>query len=200
MNVKSRKAEQSGQTRAALLAAARKLFTDRGFADTPTEEIVQRAGVTRGALYHHFRDKEDLFRAVHEEVERDLVQKIGVVVLSQQDPWKRLEAGSQAFLDACLEPAVHRIALLEAPTVLGWEAWREIESRYGLGLIQQGLEAAMDAGVIETQAVPPLAHMLLGALTEAGLLLARSPDPGAARAEIGATVERLLNGLRYRAS
>jgi AcrR family transcriptional regulator len=196
MNVKGRKAEQSEMTRGALLRAARDLFAERGYANTATEEIVQRAGVTRGALYHHFRDKADLFRAVFEDVEQEFAQKIVVAASTQSGPWDMLCTGCQAFLDACLEPAVQRIVLLDAPSVLGWENWREIGAKYGFGMLQGGLQAAMDTGVIDPQPVDPLAHLLVGALDEAAMVIARAKDVHTARAEVGASVDRLLNGLK----
>ncbi|MBI3799038.1 MAG: TetR/AcrR family transcriptional regulator [Deltaproteobacteria bacterium] len=197
MNVKRSKAEQSELTRAALLQAARALFTEKGYADTATEEIVQRASVTRGALYHHFRDKEDLFQAVFEDAERELVEKVRTAVdLAKTEPWEGLRVGCQAFLDACLEPAVQRIVLLDAPSVLGWETWRRIDAEYGVGLVRQSLQAAMDAGEVDFLPVEPLAHILLGSLTEAAMVIARAEDVQSARAEVGAVVDRLLKGLK----
>jgi AcrR family transcriptional regulator len=195
---KGRKAEQSEATRTGLLKVARELFADQGYAATGTEEIVERAGVTRGALYHHFRDKQDLFRAVYEDVERELAERLVAITMARasEGPLEVLRAGCEAFLDACLEPAVQRIALIDAPSVLGWEAWREIDAKYGLGLLRGGLQAAMDAGEIAPQPAELLAHVLLGALDEAALLIARADDVRAARREVGATVLRVLEGLR----
>jgi AcrR family transcriptional regulator len=196
MNVKRSKAEQSELTQGALLKAARELFTEKGYADTATEEIVQRAGVTRGALYHHFRDKEELFQAVFEAAERELVETVRTAIGSAQiSPWEGLSVGCQAFLDACLEPAVQRIILLDAPSVLGWETWRRIDAEYGLGLVRQSLQAAMDTGYVDPLPVDPLAHILLGALNEAAMVIARAEDVQSARAEVGAVVDRLLKGL-----
>jgi AcrR family transcriptional regulator len=196
MNVKSRKSEQAEATQAALLAAARGLFAAGGYAAVPTEEIVQRAGVTRGALYHHFRDKQDLFRAVVEQLEQETVEKIAAAAFSESDPWLQQQAALGAFLDVCLEPDVQRIILTDAPSVLGLEAWREIEAKYGLALVRAGLQLVMEAGLIADQPLDPLAHLILGALGEAGLVIARADDPKTARAEVGASVERLLDGLR----
>jgi AcrR family transcriptional regulator len=198
MNVKSRKAEQSEATRAALIAAARELFTERGYAGVATEEIVQRAGVTRGALYHHFKDKRALFRAVVEELEQESVERVASAALAQKDPWKVQITALNAYLDGCLDPAVQAIVLVDAPSVLGPEEWREIEAQYGLALVRTGLESIMEAGLIEQQPVEPLAHLMLGALAEAGLMIARSEDPQKARQEVGRSVERLLEGLRIR--
>src|SRR5215212_7250984 len=134
-------------TRDALVRAGCELFAERGYAAVGTEEIVARAGVTRGALYHHFVDKRDLFRAVHEQLEQALVADIGARIGGIEDPWKLMETGVRAFLDACTDPAVMRIALLDAPAVLGWAEWREIDAGYGLGLVSFGLQNAMGRGV-----------------------------------------------------
>jgi AcrR family transcriptional regulator len=172
------------------------LFAKKGFAATGTEEIVQRAGVTRGALYYHFRDKQDLFRAVDEEVEADLADKIATAALAKRDPWARLAAGCNAYLDASFDPAVRRIVLIDAPSVLGWEGWRAIDAKYGMGLLEGGLQAAMDVGAIASQPVTPLAHLLLAALSEACMVIAHADDGARARNEMGASVTRLLEGLR----
>jgi len=198
MEATSRKAEQTAATRAALIAAARELFAARGYAAVGTEEIVRAARVTRGALYHHFRGKEDLFRAVFEEMEAELAQRLGAVAAGASDPFEALQLGAAGFLDACDEPAVQRIVLLDAPSVLGWEEWRAIGERYGVGLVQLALQAAMDSGAIERQPLRPLTHMLLGALDEAALYVARADDAKRARKEVGQTVERMLEGLRPR--
>jgi AcrR family transcriptional regulator len=196
MHVKNRKAEQSEATRRALMDVARDLFAERGYAEVSTEQIVQRAGVTRGALYHHFRGKKDLFHAVFERLEQEVAEKIAAAGLAASDPWRQQQLAIRAFLDVCLEPAVQRIALVDAPSVLGLESWREIEATYGLALVRAGLQSVMDAGLIEEQPVEPLAHLIFGALTEAGLEIARAEDVEAARAEVGASVDRLLDGLR----
>ncbi|OLE37451.1 MAG: TetR family transcriptional regulator [Actinobacteria bacterium 13_1_20CM_3_68_9] len=189
-------AERSEATRAALIATARSLFAARGYAGVGTEELVRASGVTRGALYHHFEGKADLFGAVFEDVERELAAKLGAEALSKPDPWEGLVAALGMFLDVCTEPEVQRIALLDAPSVLGWEAWREVEARYGLGLIKLALQNLIDAGIVERQPVDPLAHAILGTLAEAGLYVARADDVEAARAEMGAVLRRMLEGLR----
>ncbi len=196
MESKGRKADQSKATQGALIKAGRELFGERGYANTPTEEIVHRAGVTRGALYHHFRDKRDLFEAVFLDLERDLTRKVHIAALSEPGPWDRMRAGSQAFLDACLEPAVQRIVLLDAPSVLGWERWREIEAEHSLAALLAGLQAAMDAGVVERQPAEPLAHLLFGVINEAAMYIARADDVLAARTQVGATIDRLLEGIK----
>jgi AcrR family transcriptional regulator len=190
------KAEQADATRTTLVAAARHLFTERGYAATSTTEIVERAGVTRGALYHHFAAKEDLFRAVFEQLEGEVTEHVAEEALTGADPLEQLRRGTGAYLDACIDPAVQRVVLVEGPSVLGWETWQEIEQRYGYGLVVAGVEAAIAARVIDAQPVDPLAHVLFGALTEAGMAVARARDPRAARTEMEAAMERLLDGLR----
>jgi len=188
--------ERGDATRAALLRTARALFAERGYAGVGTEEVVRRAGVTRGALYHHFRDKRDLFRAVYEETEHEIVAAIGARMQGVEDPVELLVTGVRAFLDACSDPVMMRIGLRDAPGVLGWEEWREIGNRHGLGLVTGGLRAAMDAGQIRRADVRTLAHVLLAALAEAALLIASADDPEAARAEVERTLLALLDGLR----
>ncbi len=192
----SRKAEQSDATRSALLVAARRLFTEHGYAATSTNEIVERAGVTRGALYHHFPAKYDLFRAVFEQLEAELVDQVARAALAGSDALEQLRLGCRAFLDICLDPAVQRIVIVEGPAVLGWETWHEIEERYGHGLVVAGVAAAVDAGLVERQPVEPLANVLFGALAQAGMVVARADDPGAARTDMETAMDRLLDGLR----
>jgi AcrR family transcriptional regulator len=192
----SSKAQQSEATRRKLVRVGRDLFTRRGYNDVATEEIVRRAGVTRGALYHHFRDKRDLFAAVVEQVEQEVLERVAAAALGESDAWEQQRAAIGAYLDVCLEPAVQRIVLMDAPSVLGVEAWREIEARYGLGAVSAGLQNVIDAGYIEQQPIEPLAHLLLGALTEGGLLIARADDRAAARREVGDSLDRILVGLR----
>ena len=188
--------QRSRATRDGLLSAARALFAERGYAAVGTEEIVRAAGMTRGALYHQFRDKEQLFEAVFEQVEAETTQRIAEGALAAAtDPVAALRAGSHAFLAVCAEPEIERIILLDAPAVLGWERWREIGFRHGLGLIVGVLQAGMDAGLIAQQPITPLAHLLLGAMDEGALYIARSQDPHTARAEVEQIIDRLIDGL-----
>lgn len=200
MERKSKHAQRSDATRAALVRAARPLFATRGFAGVGAEEIVRAAGVTRGALYHQFGGKEGLLEAVYEQIEQELLERIGsrMAQAGVTDPLVALAAGAEHFLEACLEPEVHRIILLDAPSVLGWERWREIGWRYGMGLTEGTVQAAIDAGRIVPQPARPLAHLLLGALDEAALYVARAADRDAARREMGAAITALLDGLRAR--
>jgi AcrR family transcriptional regulator len=198
MDVKRTKhVERSEATRAALVAAARPLFAKRGYAGVGTEEIVRAAGVTRGALYHQFADKRELFAAVFEQVEAEVTQRTAraAVASGAGDPLAVLRVGAGEWLDACTDPDVQRIVLLDGPAVLGWEDWREIGMRYGLGLVENELREAIEAGVLEPQPIRALAHVLMGAIDEAALYVATAEDQTAARAEAGAVLDRLLSVL-----
>ena len=197
VEVKSRKAEQSEATRADLVKAARELFGQRGYRETSTEEIVQQARVTRGALYHHFLDKEELFKAVYEEVQRELIVKIMEAAANFELPWvERLQRGMHVFLDWYLDPAMRQIVLIDSPSVLDWQTKNEIHMRQGLGQLRTALQVAMDEGAIESQPAQVLAHVLHGALNEGSMAMARADDVRGARADIGAAIDRLLEGLR----
>jgi len=193
-------AERSESTRGALIAAARPLFAERGYAGVGTEEIVRAAGVTRGALYHHFKDKRELFEAVYVQIEVELTEQIarGALAGGAESPIAAMRLAVDHFLEACTEPEVQQIALLDGPSVLGWDRWREIGAEHGLGLVESSLQAAIDVGEIEDQPVRPLAHVLLGALDEAAMLVSRSEDPEGARVEVGRTLGALLGALRRR--
>jgi AcrR family transcriptional regulator len=192
MNV-NRQASRSASTRAKLIRAARWLFARRGYAAVGTEEIVRRAGVTRGALYHQFTDKEELFLVVYEQVEQELTERIAATLGELSSPFEAMRAGIRAFLEACRAPEVQRIVLIDGPPVLGWERWREVADRNGLGLIEAVIVAAIEAGEIAPLAAGPLAHLLMGALDEAALMVVRDPETTEA---VAATLERLVDGLR----
>src|SRR3954453_4891742 len=196
MEGRGSKAEQAEATRARLLRVSRDLFARRGYAGVATEEIVPRAKLPGGALHHHFRDKKDLFRAVHEQLEAELVESLGARIAGIEDASEMLATGGRSFLDACTAPALAQISLLDAPSVLGWAEWREVDARYGMGLVRLGLEAAMDQGVMARQDPEPLAHLLLAALGEAALLIANADDPRAARREVEAPLMAVLEGLQ----
>jgi AcrR family transcriptional regulator len=169
--------ERTAATTAVLLGAARKLFAEKGFADTATDDILQQAGVTRGALYHHFDNKAALFRAVFEQEEAALTARLMKVAQAQPDALSGLHAGCRTFLEACLDPVVQRIVLRDARAVLSLDELREIESRYTLAALRNGLANAISSGAIADRPVDMLAHMILGALSEAAMAIARSPHP-----------------------
>jgi AcrR family transcriptional regulator len=200
MAVNSRRAEHIQDTRAALLRAARELFAERGYAGTGTEEIVARARLTRGALYHHFRDKAGLFHAVMETVAGELARQLIAEQLSRADEatsaWDQLRRGFQAFLDACTGSDFQRIVLIDGPAVLGHDAWSDLVEQHGLGLLRTWLQLAMDDGQIDPLPVDPLARLVGALVAEASLYIARAPDPAHARREAGLTLDRILSGLR----
>ena len=196
MATETQKSRQAAGTRSQLVAVGRRLFAERGFAGTSTEEVVAQAGVTRGALYYHFKNKEDLFRAVLAQVEEEIHERVTAVAMAEPELWDGLLAGCGAFLDACLDPATQRIALLDAPAVLGWEAWREVGSSHRFEIFVTGLHWVMAAGEIDDQPVVPLTHVILGALNEGALYIAGAENQAVARKEVGVIVERLLRGLR----
>ena len=200
MSIKSRQAENSAATRAALMKIARKFFAERGYAETATEDIVKRARVTRGALYHHFKDKQDLFKAVLHEEQLRVAARCTEVAAKESDPWRAMMAANEAFLEACLDPAVQQIVLIDAPAVLGAEGFRQSDESYYLAGLKAAIEASIAAGIIERQPVDPLAHMIIGAMNEAARLIAHAPDKPRARREVSESAARMWNGLRIHAN
>jgi AcrR family transcriptional regulator len=192
-------ADRSAATRAALVNAARPLFAQQGFAAVGTEAIVRAAGVTRGALYHQFADKTELFAAVVEAVEQDvmaqIMRQLGAGAAGDPDPLDELVRGASAWLDACAEPSVQQILLLDAPAVLGWERYREIGTRYSVGVVEAVLTEAVRIGRIADQPVSPLAHIIVGALDEGALMIARADDQATAREQVRDALEQLISGL-----
>ncbi|GAA3435860.1 TetR/AcrR family transcriptional regulator [Kutzneria kofuensis] len=168
--------ERTRSTRSALTAAARTLFAERGYAAVSTDEIVRAAGVTRGALYHHYADKQALFRDVFEQLEGEITAEIDTVFAAESDHLAAMAAGVTRFLDICQRPEVLRIGLTDAPAVLGWSAWREIEARHGLRVITDKLAAAVADGLVATPSVPALAQLVLSAVIEAALMIANGAD------------------------
>jgi len=193
--VGNEKRAQGDATRLALVVAARELFGERGYAATSIDEVASRAGVTKGAFYHHFAGKADLFQVVYEQVKREVSDQV-VSVFNEPDHWKAVIGGCQLMIDAQLDPAVRRIALHDARSVLGWDVVRDIETRYGAVGIRGALRKAMHGGVIETQPLRPLALLLAGALSEACFYVADADDPVAAREEVGRLIVRILEGLK----
>lgn len=188
-------AQRSAATRGAVIAAGRALFGERGFEATSIEELALLAGVSKGALYHHFPDKAEVLAAVYESLEQELCDQLISSAGAETDPVEQLRLGAHAFLDECLDPVVRRIALQEAPNALGWARWREIDARYGFGLLKVGLLAAAEDGRGPLETVEERAHLLLAALIEACLLLGTSDEPVRSRAVLRAIVDDLVDGL-----
>lgn len=187
--------EHAEITRRELVTAARELFSHRGYAKTSVDEIAARARVTRGALYHHFRGKKEVFRAVFEDVESDLRETVVSGAASHADAWQRLRASVRIFLDECMKPGIQRILLEDGPAVLGWAEWREIDARYFMGGMIAGLEELIAAGRMRALDAPVLGHVLLAAVTEAAMMLAGAKDAAATRQEAERTLDALIEGL-----
>jgi len=194
--VRSRREEYTESTRRALLDSAAAAFVERGYAEASLDEIARSARLTKGALYHHFSGKQDLFRAVFEEVEAEMIAAVLRAGADEPDQWRRLLAGIRAFLDACTTPRYRRIALEEGPAGLGWNRWREIDHRYSLRLVRTPLDRLMSAGVLRPQPVDLMARAVLAPLTEAGMAVAAADDRDAARREAEDFVTALLSGFR----
>jgi AcrR family transcriptional regulator len=192
------KTAQTAATKSKLEAIARALFSERGFEAVSAEELVAKAKVTRGALYHHYNGKEGLFAAVVETMMRELHAELLRETAGLADPLSALERGVAVFLKACSEPEVQRILLVDAPAVLGWQEWRKMDAKYGLGLVRSALSAAMEMELLHRQDADVLAHLLLGAVTEAAMLIARSPNPSRARKAAERTLTALIESCRIR--
>lgn len=188
-------AERSAATRDALVTAGRELFGLRGYADVGTEEVVHAAGVSRGALYHHFADKAELFADL-QSVEEMANARVGAALAAAgpDDPIAAMRLATAAFLDVCSEPGMARIMLIDAPAVLGAQAESDV-SESDLGLVVQLLSRGIELGRITPQPVMPVARILLGALREAAVFLARAPDPAAARDQVGAILNRIIESV-----
>jgi AcrR family transcriptional regulator len=178
-----------------LLASARELFTTEGFRRTSLDDVAAAGGVTKGSVYHHFSSKTELFEAVFEDEARRLCERVAEVIARKRDPWQAAFTGVDEFLAASQEPAVQRIMLLDAPSVLGWARVREIEANYGLALIKAALAQLIDAKLISRHDVDLLAHLLFGAMSEGALLIARAANEEGARRKVERELRQLLRGL-----
>jgi len=193
------KDDQSARTRQRLISVAREQFAEHGYAQAATEEIVQQAGVTRGALYHHFDDKRSLFEAVYTELQDELRDRILQAAGPPESAsiWARIHRGTHEYLDHYLDPGVQRIILVDAPSVLGWARLRELDENYALGLLRGALTTARNQGTLAGDADPDvLAHLVIGSISEASHIIASADDAPAARAEVGADLDRILQSLQ----
>jgi AcrR family transcriptional regulator len=190
-------ADRSAATRDALVAAARPLFAAHGFAEVSTDAIVAAAGVTRGALYHQFADKTALFEAVLAAVEADIARRLSAQAAAAgiTDPVEALQHAMRTWLDICVEPEIHRIALIDGPSVLGWTHWREVCQLHVLGLVRALATQGIELGRIRPQPVMPLAHVLMGAGDEAALYVTEAADRTRARAEMIEVLDQLIQSL-----
>lgn len=195
MSRKRKRIRDTEATRGAILAAATQCFGRSGYGRTGLTDVARRAGVTTGAIYHHFSGKKDLFRAVAEAVEEDIVRRVAARARTD-DPWSDLLASVDTALAICMAPNVRQIAFVDAPTVIGDAEWREIQSRYGLGVLVSALEEVRAKGMIDVENVVLTARVLLAALIEAAEACASASDPGAAAVEANHLLRRLLVSLR----
>ncbi len=193
---KRERAAQAAATRQDLLQHARKVFAQQGYAEASTDAVVRRAKVTKGALYHHFANKLELYRAVVEDMERELVAHMARAADRVRRPQDKLEAACGAYLDACLDSSLTRILVLEAPVVLGWKDWCALAHQHEIAALTAYLESVVAKS---STGEPPLemAHVLLGALNTAARVIATSDDPANARTQVESTIDRLLKGLGY---
>ncbi|WP_331766704.1 TetR/AcrR family transcriptional regulator [Embleya sp. NBC_00896] len=189
------RAQQREQTRRTLVRESRRLFATLGYGEVGLSEIVAAAGVTKGALYHHFTSKTDLFRAVLTEVQEEVGETVAATAGTHADPWTQLTAGCQAFLTACTAPDIQRIMLVDGPAVLGWTEWRALDAAGSARHLSEALTALIDAGTIPAQPVAPLTHLLSGAMNEAALWLARSTNP-TDLPDTRAALSRMLEALK----
>jgi AcrR family transcriptional regulator len=183
--------EQADATRATLLAAARRLFARRGYPDVSVDDIAQAARVTKGALYHHFKDKQELFRGVVEQIQEAIRERLIAAAARSGDGRAQLRTACHAYLDACTEDEVGRIVVLDSPAVLGWEAWCKVNREYGLGFFVERLRAIRRNDPSNEAS----AQMLLGALNVAGRVIAQADNRSVARSQVGATIDRLIAGV-----
>jgi AcrR family transcriptional regulator len=200
MQPRRTQAERSAATQQALLAAARRMWGERGYADVSTPEIADAAGVTRGAMYHQFPDKAALFVAVLEAVEAEVIEQLAATVAAERPktPADALRTAADAWIDIAGEPEVRQLVLLDAPSVLGWAGFREFALRYGLGMTEQLLGAAIEAGQLRPQPVRPLATVMIGALDEAAMSIAYADDTEQEKRQVLAVVHDLIDGLLNR--
>jgi AcrR family transcriptional regulator len=197
MDVKSKKVQQGAATRRALLDAARELFGEQGYAATSLDEVAHAANVTKGALYHHYSGKQELFAAVYEQVKREVSERAATAFLElEPDPWAHLYAGCRAMLDAHLDPPVRRILLHDAQAVLDADTIRSVENRYGAVVLRGALRKAMRAGAVTPLPLKTLALMLTGAIIEGCMIIADAEDQDGAREEVDEVLTSLLEGLR----
>ena len=196
--MRTRRAEYSEATRQALVDSAVDLFTKRGYAGTSLDQVVKRARVTKGALYHHFSGKQALFEAAFAQVETQSIESLTAVLTADGDPWETAVAGLRAYVRKCLEPEYQRIIVHEAPVVMGWERWREAEEHFSFGLLLAAVQMLVDAGEIEEQPVEITARLLFGALSMAASMIASSSDPKRTGRDVERAILRVLDGMRKR--
>jgi AcrR family transcriptional regulator len=198
MNTATRRPSRRGQqTRERLLAVAETLFVDVGYQGVSIERIVQRAGVTKGAFYHHFNDKLSAFLAVFERIDREMSERVMDAALLGTTPLDMIRRGMRCNFELCIEPRYGRLVYLEGPAALGWREWHHIDSRLAGAIINTGLQAAVESGELRTPSLPALSTLLLGAILQANITIAEADDPAAACAEMATEADHLLQSLHH---
>jgi AcrR family transcriptional regulator len=193
--VPRRTAAQAAETRTSLIRAARRLFEKHGYEAVSAEQVVRAARVTRGAMYHHFTDKEHLFREVVVAMMRELHDLLETTGIAPRDPLDHLERGVRGYLDLLAEPGPQRVLLVDAPVVLGWHAWRALDLRFGLGVLHKALSDAVAGGQLAVHDVDVASHLLAGALIDGAMLIGRKPHDRVLRRRVVATALQLVHGL-----
>jgi AcrR family transcriptional regulator len=196
MSVKRLRDRQAEATRELLIAIARERFVEQGFAATAIDDIVQRAGIAKGALYHHFKGKDALFKAVYDVVLDETAEAVLAAAMAEHDPWAAVRAGLSAFLDACLQPAFRRVVIIDSVAVLAANSWEGGMEGVELPMLRTVLSALVDTGTLPDVALDPLAHVALGGLYGSALYIARATDPQAARAQADTVLDVVLRGVR----
>jgi AcrR family transcriptional regulator len=196
VTAKGLRARQAAATRELLVATARDVFTERGYAATSVDDVVQRAGVAKGSLYHHFDSKEAIFRTVYESIQAEVVEGVMAAAMQAAEPWAAVRAGLAAFLDACLEPSFRRIVVLDSISVLQHQALEGGLEPGELPMLRTVITPLVAAELLPGVGTEPLAHVALGGLYGAALYIARANQPEAARREIDAVLDAIVSGLR----
>jgi len=190
-----RQEERKAKTRAAIIDAARENFGKIGFAATSIDTVASQAGIAKGAVYHHFRNKEELFECVFEFVSLDVAQSVTASVQSDQGPLENMLLTTAHYFQLCADPPTARITLQDGPSVLGYERWRELDAAHFGGLVTAGLTLAMEADAIAEQPVEPLSHIVLAAIQAAALDCAVQENFETTASRYLASFEAILNGL-----
>jgi AcrR family transcriptional regulator len=188
--------EQGRKTSADLVRIARQLFSRRGYANTSMEEIVRKAGVTRGALYHHFSGKKGLFCAAFEDAQTEIGRRINQAIEGRGSTWDKLVSSTFAFFEACSDPELQQILLIDAPAILGWDVWRRVDEKKTHDTLRSLIKELIDKKVIQPLPLQPITHLIAGAANEAVLFIAQSEDPKRTFEEAWSAMEALLRSLR----
>jgi AcrR family transcriptional regulator len=191
----NRNVVRGAATRQHLLAVATTLFAERGYESTSIEAVLQASGVSRGSLYHHFKGKDALFTAVLEALETDIGRRTVEAAADADGPAAGLRAGCLAWVEMAADPVVQQILLIDAPSVLGWERWRELEERHALGLIRAVVAEIAAEGGVPVDLIDVFSHVVLASMNEIALLVARSEDPRHAMAVSVLAIDELLSRL-----